>query len=108
MATHIVLGAPDNLNTKFGLLDWMDRAWPHASPNFTLLNFFSVGTGNRNVHYLSRYLGFVDLTVTTAQTMSRDSAVGIVTGYGLDDQGVGVRVLVAGSFFTSPRRPERL
>jgi hypothetical protein len=37
---------------------------------------------------------------------SRDSAVGIVTGYGLDDQGVGVRVPVESSIFCSPRRPE--
>jgi hypothetical protein len=30
--------------------------------------------------------------------MRRDSAVGIATGYGLDDQGVGVRVLVGQDF----------
>jgi hypothetical protein len=35
--------------------------------------------------------------------MSRDSAVGIVTGYGLDDQEFEVRVP-----FTSPGRPDRL
>jgi hypothetical protein len=39
---------------------------------------------------------------------NRDSAVGIATGYGLDDRGVGVRVLVGSSIFTSPSRPERL
>jgi hypothetical protein len=39
---------------------------------------------------------------------SQDSAVGIVTGYGLDDQGVGVRVPVGARFFTSPCRPDRL
>jgi hypothetical protein len=32
---------------------------------------------------------------------SRDSAVGIATGYGLDDQGVGVRVPVGPRFFSS-------
>jgi hypothetical protein len=39
---------------------------------------------------------------------SRDSAVGIATGYGLDDRGVGVRVLVRSRIFSSPRRPDRL
>jgi hypothetical protein len=34
--------------------------------------------------------------------------VGIATGYGLDDQGVGVRVPVVSRIFTSPYRPDRL
>jgi hypothetical protein len=38
----------------------------------------------------------------------RDSAVGIATGYGLDDRGVGVRVPVWSRIFSSPRRPDRL
>jgi hypothetical protein len=33
---------------------------------------------------------------------SRDSSVGIVTGYGLDDRGVGVRVPVESNIFLSP------
>jgi magnesium-transporting ATPase (P-type) len=40
--------------------------------------------------------------------MSRDSVVGITTGYGLDDRGFGVRVLVGSRIFSSPRRPDRL
>jgi hypothetical protein len=39
---------------------------------------------------------------------SQDSAVGVATGYGLDDQGVGVRVPVVARIFTSPCRPDRL
>jgi hypothetical protein len=39
---------------------------------------------------------------------SRDSAVGIATGYGLDDQGVGVRVPLGSRTFSSPRLPDRL
>jgi hypothetical protein len=39
---------------------------------------------------------------------SRDSIVGIATGYGLDDLGVGVRVPVGSKSFCSPRRPHRL
>jgi hypothetical protein len=41
-------------------------------------------------------------------SVSRDSAVGIVTGYWLDDRGVGVRVPVRSRIFTSPCRPDRL
>jgi hypothetical protein len=37
-----------------------------------------------------------------------DSAVGIATGYGLDDRGVGVRVPVESRIFSSPRRPDLL
>jgi hypothetical protein len=38
---------------------------------------------------------------------SRDSAVGIATGYGLDDRGVGVEVPVRSRIFSSPRLPDR-
>jgi hypothetical protein len=44
----------------------------------------------------------------TLLTGSRVSAVGIATGYGLDDRGVGVRVPVGSRIFTSPCRPDRL
>jgi hypothetical protein len=40
--------------------------------------------------------------------MNRNSAVGIATGYGLDDQEAGVRVPVGSRIFTSPYRPDRL
>jgi hypothetical protein len=36
------------------------------------------------------------------------SVVGIATGYGPDDRGVGVRVPVESSIFFSRRRPDRL
>jgi hypothetical protein len=39
---------------------------------------------------------------------SWDSAVGIATGYGLDDRRVGVRVPVGSRIFSSTRRPDRL
>jgi hypothetical protein len=39
---------------------------------------------------------------------SRDSKVGIATGYGLEDRGIGVRVPVGSKIFSSPRSPERL
>jgi hypothetical protein len=46
--------------------------------------------------------------IFTTIPWSRDSAVGIATGYGLDDRAVGVRVPVGLRIFTSPRRPDRL
>jgi hypothetical protein len=39
---------------------------------------------------------------------SRDSVVGVATGYGLDDRGVGVRLPVGSRIFSSPCRPDRL
>jgi hypothetical protein len=39
---------------------------------------------------------------------SQDSVVGIATGYGLNDVGVGVRVPGRSRIFTSPYRPDRL
>jgi hypothetical protein len=50
---------------------------------------------------------------TTYKTLSnvqrsRDSSVGIATGYGLDDRGVGVRDPVESRIFSSPSRPDRL
>jgi hypothetical protein len=61
-----------------------------------------------------------NLTVGTEENLSQDSrcpgrdsnrvlsAVGIVTGYGLEDRGGGVRVPVESRIFSSPQRPERL
>jgi hypothetical protein len=40
--------------------------------------------------------------------LSLGSSVGVATGYGLDDRGVGVRVPVGARIFTSPCRPDRL
>jgi hypothetical protein len=40
--------------------------------------------------------------------MSRDSVVGIATGYGLDDREVGVRVAIGFRIFSSPCRLDRL
>jgi hypothetical protein len=47
-------------------------------------------------------------TCIRAEIRSRDSAVGIAIGYGLDDRGFGVRVTVGSRIFSSPRRPDRL
>jgi hypothetical protein len=54
-----------------------------------------------NVHLIILILVLVELR-------SRDSSVGIATGYGLDDREVGVRVPVRTRIFTSPCRPDGL
>jgi hypothetical protein len=46
--------------------------------------------------------------LTHSSPMSRDSVVGIASGYWLDDRVVEVRVPVGSRIFTSPRRPDRL
>jgi hypothetical protein len=51
---------------------------------------------------------YVQKKIYVCNTWSRDSVVGIATGYGLDDRGVGVRVPVWSRIICSPRRPDRL
>jgi hypothetical protein len=46
--------------------------------------------------------------IVMAKGRSQDSAVGIVTGYGLDNRGVGVQALVGSRIFSSPHGPDRL
>jgi hypothetical protein len=46
------------------------------------------------------------LSVVPQEIRSRDSAVGIATGYGLDGRGFGVRFPVRLRIFSSPRRPD--
>jgi hypothetical protein len=43
-----------------------------------------------------------------SNVISRDSAVGTVTGYWLNERRIGVLVSVVSRIFTSPRRPDRL
>jgi hypothetical protein len=55
-----------------------------------------------------RTRGWLIVLVYIVVNSSRDSAVGIETGYGLDDRGVAVRVPVGSRIFTSLCRPYRL
>jgi hypothetical protein len=48
---------------------------------------------------------WVHFHTVTPFLMFTDSAVGIATGYGLDDQGVGVRVPVGLRIFSTSSRP---
>jgi hypothetical protein len=55
---------------------------------------------------MQRTLGHKTRKVTQFKG-SRDSSVGIATGYGLDDRGVGVRVPIGERFFSSPSHSDR-
>jgi hypothetical protein len=59
----------------------------------------------KKIHTSSMKLRCISYSVFTG---SQDSVVGIATGYGLDDRGVGVAVPVRSRIFSSPRRPDRL
>jgi hypothetical protein len=50
----------------------------------------------------------IHLTSIQCKCGSRDSSVGIATGYGLDDRGVGVRVPVGSRIFSTTLCPDRL
>jgi hypothetical protein len=54
------------------------------------------------------YVNKPKIPVTSEDVGSKDSIVDIATGYGLDDQGVGVQVPVGSRIFSSPCRPDRL
>jgi hypothetical protein len=58
------------------------------------------------IYNIARHAVINWITKTTAYS-SRDSAVGIATGYGLDDLEVGVQVPLGSRIFSSPRRPNR-
>jgi hypothetical protein len=54
------------------------------------------------------FLFFIAFYSLHSSSMSRDSSVGIATGYKLDGRGEGVRIPVRAGFFSFPRCPDRL
>jgi hypothetical protein len=62
------------------------------------------------IYEIRRWDGFSFRNIRTSfhKYWFGDSVVGITTGYGLDDWGVGVRVPVGSRIFSSPRLPDRL
>jgi hypothetical protein len=69
---------------------------------------FHIADPNRPTEYPKVICHILSVQLCTAARISC-IAVGIATGYGLDDRGVGVRVPVESRlFFTSPYRPDRL
>jgi hypothetical protein len=62
----------------------------------------------RTLQFFFPYIFVRNLIKFCAPIKSRDSAVGIATGCGLDDLGIEIRVPVGSRIFCSPLRPYRL
>jgi hypothetical protein len=73
-------------------LSWKDLTWENGQGRYSPMQYHQCVT---------------DLT-NLLLPHSWDSAVSIVTGYGLGDREVGDRVPVGSRIFSSPRRPDRL
>jgi hypothetical protein len=58
-------------------------------------------------HFNEENLNTDSIKSTVHLKASRDSTVGIATGYGLDGRGIGIRVPVGSRISSSPRRPDR-
>jgi hypothetical protein len=74
---------------------------------FGSTNFFIYRTCLQNL-YVHKISVWLKNTTSTGSKRSRDSAVGIATGYELDVRVVRVLVLVGLRIFSSPRRSDRL
>jgi hypothetical protein len=67
----------------------------------------SAGADESNAHACVPVEGLGTCLQAALRIMRRDSAVGIAVGYGLNAQGVGVRVLVWSSISFSLNLPDR-
>jgi hypothetical protein len=76
------------------ILYWTELLQEHLQSAFMFYRTFTLCSNILNA--ISNY------------TSSRDSAVGIATGYGLNDRGVRVPVSLGSRIFSSPRRLDRL
>jgi hypothetical protein len=64
------------------------------------------GEEHLHLYLMISKIGQLPFLFPNSDGRSLDSVVGIVTGYGLDDQGVWVQVLVGSRIFSSPRHPD--
>jgi hypothetical protein len=87
------------------------QSWPEHRSSRGLSWFSSVTASRCHDLLIPRPLRFIShyqhLT-SYSLSKSRDSSVGIATGNGLDNLGVGVRVLIRPRFFSSPCPPDRI
>jgi hypothetical protein len=91
-----------NLKKEVGNIGLSISGYEAGLPNRIICLFISL-----NIDYLSH--GSCLLFCLILHLLrSRCSAVGIVTSYGLDDWGLGVRVPAGWRIFSSPNRPDRL
>jgi hypothetical protein len=59
----------------------------------------------KKIYYMTSKFVIIILQIVYAPG-SRDSSVGIETGYGLDDRGVGFRIPIGSKNFSSLGRPD--
>jgi hypothetical protein len=76
-----------------------------VSALFNINILFLVTSGHNSAHYQANFSFLPTYLLTYG---SRHSVVGIVTGYGLVDRGIGVRVPVGSRISSFLRRPGRL
>jgi hypothetical protein len=86
------------------LYDHISLKLPSSALNRSILISFLI------LHYLAPEFNIMFLIkLSTIQNMvSRDSIVGVATGYGLGDRGVGVRLPIGSRIFSSPLCPDWL
>jgi hypothetical protein len=86
-------------------------------PNWTLLLWKPLFLFNNFLYDATNLFKFVEITLNRNKTIFYlfvflfpffTPVLSIVTGYGLDDRGVGVRFPVGSRIFSSQRRPNRL
>jgi hypothetical protein len=78
---------------------------------FKLITAFTRGRtlSQINPDHNSSFISLKSVSILSSHLRwSQESVVGIATGYGLDDTGVGVRVRGGSRIFSSPNRPDRL
>jgi hypothetical protein len=91
---------------------------PHRSPQAYIADGLASPQNTQSVPVTAWQLSAVWVTVSVylnwryikqhdIQAGTNSMGVGIATGYGLDDRGVGVRIPVGSRIFSSPRRPDR-
>jgi hypothetical protein len=85
--------------TLFGVIK---QNWANA---VCTTSVFRTGSDTMIIKRMTLPRQFISLP---AYYMEPGQQVGIATGYGLDDRGVGVRVQVGSRIFCSPRRTDRL
>jgi hypothetical protein len=75
---------------------------------FHIFQYSKLWLDSKYANVKAQYATYLHIHIHTYIQGSRDSAVGIATGYGIDGREVGVRVPVESRIFSSPRRPDRL
>jgi hypothetical protein len=78
------------------------------TPHFCLYLAFKLWSKDGNKSTQLKCIYHEIILVLYHIVWSRDSVVGIATGYNPDDRGVGVQVLVGVRMFTSPCCPDQL